>query len=426
MHELVRSVHAMRDDLVGLTCDLVRIPSVNPYSGDNTAGNELKAQLYFKEQLEKRLGAVTRLSEPPSDIYKRAGFVGPEGRSWKDRPNLTGEVKFGNGQGKTIVLNAHMDTVGAEGMKDPFSAKIEDGKIWGRGTSDTKGNLAVGVIALRALLSSPLANECSGKVILESVVDEECNGGGAGTMWCCLEGVRGDYAICLDGGGPDVYVGCNGILTVDLRVPGRSGHSSRGGTVNAIDNAVYLKGAIDNFKKRRTAEKPSARVDLAIFRAGHVHAMTPGSATLGLNIGYDAAEAADAEKNGKGWSADCVKRMFTDAILSASKEHDFLRDNPPEFQIVKDVYPYATPTDLPLVAAACSALAEVKGADVKPRVLEAWCDASHLSRLGKMPTVGLASGTPGTPHTATEYAEIDRLRDGAAAVALLLYTLLKK
>ena len=149
---LIERARALEDDLVRLTCGLVRIPTVNPYSGDQSAGNERPGQEFLDEYLRKHLGAQTRFSEPPDDVYARANFRGPRGRSWKGRPNLVATLRVGSGRGPTVVLNNHMDTVGTEGMRiDPYAAKVEDGRIWGRGTSDTKGNTAVGVMAMRAL-----------------------------------------------------------------------------------------------------------------------------------------------------------------------------------------------------------------------------------------------------------------------------------
>ena len=64
----------------------------------------------------KKLGGRTRLLSTPPDVYDRMGVLGPKNRSFKDRPNLIAEFDFGK-EGKRIILNGHMDTVGAAGME---------------------------------------------------------------------------------------------------------------------------------------------------------------------------------------------------------------------------------------------------------------------------------------------------------------------
>ena len=177
--KIIARVQSLEDELVKMCRRLVRIPTVNPYSGDSTAGCEKAGQLFLQPIL-KRLGGRTRLFAPPPDIYARMGVLGPKNRSFEDRPNLVAEFDFGR-PGRQIILNGHMDTVGAAGMEfDPFAAELRDGRIFGRGTSDCKGGLCAGVIALKALM--PFRKHLRGRVIFQSTVDEECNGGGAGTI----------------------------------------------------------------------------------------------------------------------------------------------------------------------------------------------------------------------------------------------------
>jgi len=81
----------LTDPLTRTVSEMVRINTVNPYSGDDTAGSEKPGQLYLQDQL-RAAGFATRLFEPPPDVYQQGGIIGPAGRSWKDRPNLVGEL----------------------------------------------------------------------------------------------------------------------------------------------------------------------------------------------------------------------------------------------------------------------------------------------------------------------------------------------
>src|SRR5690606_21128336 len=84
------------------------------------------------------------------------------------RENVIGIVR-GTGGGRSLMLNAHMDTVGHGGMSDPLSGAIEENKVSGRGAWDMKGSLAAIMLAARDLAADPPA----GDVLVTAVVDEE-------------------------------------------------------------------------------------------------------------------------------------------------------------------------------------------------------------------------------------------------------------
>ena len=142
MDRIIQEVDSLSDEMVEVCRELVQANTVNPYSGDPNPGNELNGQVVL-EPILKEMGAQTRMFDTPPDIYERMGVIGPKGRKFAGRPNLVGELTFGSG-GKRIIINGHMDTVAVAGMTiDPFSGEVKDGKIWGRGASDCKGNLAM-------------------------------------------------------------------------------------------------------------------------------------------------------------------------------------------------------------------------------------------------------------------------------------------
>ena len=75
----------------------------------------------------------------------------------------------GTGSGRSLMLNAHMDTVGVEGMDRPFAAAVRDGRLYGRGAYDMKGSLAACMLAAARAAREPLA----GDVVVAAVADEE-------------------------------------------------------------------------------------------------------------------------------------------------------------------------------------------------------------------------------------------------------------
>src|SRR5260370_30293245 len=72
------------------------------------------------------------------------------------RPSVIARVK-GKGGGRSLVLNAHLDTVGVAGMPDPFRARVENGRLYGRGSYDMKGSLAACMLALADIRGNGLS-----------------------------------------------------------------------------------------------------------------------------------------------------------------------------------------------------------------------------------------------------------------------------
>jgi len=418
---LIDEVEARRDEQVRRTAALVRAPSVNPYAGDETAADEYEAQMLFRSYLEAAGGSV-RLIDVPPDVYERSDIIGPRGRDFTRRPCVVAEFAFGSG-GPTIIVNTHMDTVGAAGMTiEPFSGEVRDGAIWGRGSSDSKGNLVMGLTAVEALAA--VADDLNGRIIFESVVDEECNGSGAGTLACRLAGNRGDAALVIDGAGLILERGCGGVLTAEITVTGKSGHAAYGDTVNAIEKAFIVAGGIERLKARRAAEHPDLRLNLGVFRAGSMAAVVPGEATMAMNISYALSEARAAEASGRPYGAGLVMDALEAAVKEAADADDWLRAHPPAVTWVKDLYPFETAADDPLVGIVASAAADVMGRPPEVEVTPAWLDAAHMTVQGGMPVVGFGCGAVGTAHSADEHLDIDTAVAGAKSVAIALYRLL--
>jgi acetylornithine deacetylase len=421
IREALEEVERLEEELVELCRSLVRVNTVNPYAGAGVTGAERDGQLFLKPIMDG-MGGRTRLFEPPPDVYDRIGMIGPKGRSWKGRPNLVTE--FDLGPGPRIIINSHMDTVGVDGMAfDPFSAALRDGRIFGRGATDDKGGMAMGVIAIKAALK--FADALTGSIVHQSVVDEECSGGGAGTLACVLEGYTGDEAIVIDGAELDVVRGCQGCLTADVHVRGKAGHAAQGG-VNAIDKAFLVKQAIDAFKNDREGRYPDCLVNLGVFNAGSHPAVVPGSATMSLNLVYAVEEALANEQAGLGWNGVSVRDAFEAAVRAADDLDDFLREHPSEVEWVKDLVPFDTPDDAPVVAGLSLAYQDATGTMPEVQVMNAWADAANLARYGGVPSVLFGPGTKDLAHSENETVEVADLVKGAKVVAAHLCRRLAK
>ena len=122
----------MPNDVVALLQELIRIPSVNP---DNAPGTDKTGEAAMAEYVRtylEQLGYTVTLTE-----------IQP------GRPNLIARAPGAEDRPR-ILLGPHLDTVGVHGMTvDPFAAELRDGKIYGRGASDTKGPMAAMLQALK-------------------------------------------------------------------------------------------------------------------------------------------------------------------------------------------------------------------------------------------------------------------------------------
>jgi len=346
------------------------------------------------------------------------GVLGPKNRDFRGRPNLVAELKFRPGC-QRVLLMFHMDTVGTSGMTiPPHAGEIRDGKLFGRGSSDCRGSIAASIVAARVL--HEFRDQLQGSLTIFSVVEEECNGGGAGAL-ACLQRLKSrpapvtgssslfTFAICTDGNGPTVTRGYGGVITGELHVHGRGGHAAAPGGVNAIDKAVCVKGALDAFKHERESAQAAARVNLGMFRAGVHPAVVPGEALLAFNACTTVAD--DSPK---------VRARFERLLREQESRDPWLRSHPTTLEWIKDLAPYETAADHWLVRGLAAAHARVLGQPAKVEVNPAWSDACWLSRAG-IPTVNYGAGTPGQPHSDAEHAELARIVDCAKVLAAFLY-----
>ncbi len=433
---ILAQVERRFDEMVDLTARLVRINTVNPYSGDSSAGIEKAGQELMRKEL-KAAGARVEVVPVPEDIYRQCGVLGPRDRSWEGRYNVVGRFELpartkpgrrtsqggqpvssaARRRGKTLILNCHIDTVGTEGYEgDPFEGGVREGRLWGRGTSDSKGNLAIGLGAIKALLSVDAS--LTGEILLESVVDEECNGTGAGTLACLKAGVVGDACLALDGDAHCPYRGCDGVVTPEIEVVGRSGHSAYG-AVNAIEKLTVVKGAIDQFRERRLAMKPPRPVSLGLIRGGTLPAIVPQKAVMQYNVNYGLEEVVPPPL----FPGAEIMRQFEAVVGEAAGKDPWLREHPPRITWLKDAPPYRIPDDAPIVRLAEEASAEVLGR-VQPGGIVAWGDAAHFWNQARIPVVGMGGANAGTAHSSCEYVELKGMLTAAKALALASYRFL--
>lgn len=135
------------------------------------------------------------------------------------RPNVIGVVP-GSGGGRTLMLNAHLDTVGVAGMDDPFAGRIADGRVHGRGAYDMKGSLAACMLAAARCRGLGLR----GDVVVTAVADEEVASVGTEAI---ARTRTADAAIVTEPTEERLIIAHKGFVGFAIEVSGRAAHGSR-------------------------------------------------------------------------------------------------------------------------------------------------------------------------------------------------------
>jgi acetylornithine deacetylase len=225
------------DELTELTSRLVAIDSVNPALVPGGNG-ERDIALFVAEWCRER-GLDVEL-------------VGDE------RPSVIA-TRRGSGGGRSLLLNAHVDTVGVTGMEAPHEPRVENGRLYGRGAYDMKGALAV------ILLVAAGARDLRGDVIVTAVADEELASIGTEAV---LERVTADAALVPEPTELQLAVAHRGFVGFELETRGVAAHGSRPDLgVDAIVKMGHVLVALEHLDERLQA---GARHPLA--GTGSVHA----------------------------------------------------------------------------------------------------------------------------------------------------------
>jgi acetylornithine deacetylase len=181
---------------------LVQINSINPTLAAGAPG-EREIAAFIADSLGS-VGLVTETFEPAPG-----------------RTSVLGRLP-GTGGGRSLMLNAHCDTVDVQGMAEPFSGALRDGRIYGRGSFDMKGSLAAGMAAAKALVDS--GTRLPGDLLVAAVADEEYGSLGTSDL---MGRVKVDGAIVTEPTALQVCLAHKGYLWIEVEVTGRAAHGSR-------------------------------------------------------------------------------------------------------------------------------------------------------------------------------------------------------
>ena len=415
--QVLKQVEAARDEIVGFTADLIRIPTVNP-PGD--AYRECAALI------------GRRLGEAGFDVqYVEADGLS-EHTAAHPRVNVVGRG-VGAGSAKRIHLNGHFDVVppGDGWSVDPFGGVVRDGRIYGRGASDMKSGIAAAVFAVEAVRRAGI--DLGGAVDISGTVDEE-SGGFAGVAHLCRTGVisarNTDYAIIPEPFGPDrVCVGHRGVYWFDVVARGRTAHGSM---PHLGRNAIEDMGAVLEAFRTDLAPRLAARhsalpvVPAAARRPSlNVNAVEGGQSRESVQSPCvaDRCTATFDRRFIPEESFDEVQAEIADLVARVGGA------DPGRRLTVEDrmvVHPVQTPPGSPVVAALSKAIRTVRGREPTLVASPGTYDQKHFARIaGIEHCVAYGPGPLEEAHQPDESCSLDDLVACTQALALAVLELVR-
>ena len=384
-----------RDELVRLTQDLVRIPSV--YHPEDPEGNEARAARFVAEHLE-RAGFEVRTEE-----------VAP------GRPNVWAGWEGGR-PGKTLLFEAHTDVVTEGRAEDwthaPFGAEREGGRVYGRGACDTKGNLAAAVIAARAVKESGIP--FPGRLVLCHPVDEE------GMMTGIKHFIERGHANGVDGAvicEPEENQLCvkqKGAMRVEVTVRGRMAHGAMPlSGVNPVTRAARFVVAVEELE-REEMERHGEDPMLGYPSLTPTIVMGPEAGKPQINvIPASAYVALDIRTTPSQSHEEIAERLRGTLSNLGAEDPDF----DAQLEVIEERPRTETPTDDPLVKAMSAAHKHLTGEEPRYNGVPGATDGTFLRTWASIPIVTTGAGGREVPHHADEWVDEEELYAAARLYA---------
>ncbi|CAM5650566.1 M20/M25/M40 family metallo-hydrolase [Mycolicibacterium aubagnense] len=417
---LLQCVETRTDDLVALTADLIRFPTVNPPGEAYRPCAE-----FIAERLKKRGFEV--------ELIRGEGTPGDSDRY----PRVNVVARFdGRSPGPTVHFNSHIDVVEAgEGWTvDPFAGVVKDGRVYGRGACDMKGGLAASVIAVEAFMQA--YPDFPGAIEISGTVDEE-SGGFGGVAYLAGKGYfskpKVDHVIIPEPLNKDrICLGHRGVWWAEIETLGEIAHGSM---PFLGDNAVRHMGAVlaafeaDLFPAldRKQTSMPvvpegARRSTMNInsihggqtedFRPGLPSPNVPDSCRLTIDRRFLLEEKLDE-----------VKReviAILDGLKRDRRKFDYrIRD-------VMEVQPTMTERDAPVVKAVAEGIMRVFEREPEYVISPGTYDQKHVARIGHLfDCIAYGPGILDLAHRPDEWVGIEDMVQSAKVMAIGLNILLR-
>jgi acetylornithine deacetylase len=360
------------NDLVDLLSKLVAIDSVNPDLVPGGAGE----------------GEIARFV---AEWLGRAGLEVVLQETAAGRPNVVAAVK-GTGGGRSLMLNAHLDTVGYAGMERPLDPFVEGNRLYGRGAFDMKGSLAAIMLAAAELAKDPPR----GHVLITAVTDEEYASLGTQAVVATW---TADAAIVTEPTGLDVCVAHKGFVWFDVETTGIAAHGSRPDLgVDAIAKMGKVLVGIEGLDRALRAAPTHP-----LLASGSIHAsLIEGG--IELSTYPDRCLLRVERRTVPGETAEIVEGQLTGIVAG-------LAAGDPEFKasvrrgLVRE--PFQIDINEPIAQLLTTHVRTITGRE--PAIIgeTGWMDSALLSAAG-IPTVVFGPDGDGA-HAAVEWVNLDHV-----------------
>jgi acetylornithine deacetylase len=404
------AVDARRDESVRLLQSLVRVPSVTGHEG---AVQAVVAKAFGNRELE-----VDQWEATPEEIANYHDHVG-EQEIYMDRPNVAGK-RPGTGGGRSIILNAHIDTVEngdpATWTEDPLGGEVVGDLLYGRGSCDMKGGLVTYLAALDALDAAGV--RLKGDVTLLATVGEE--DGGLGALSSVLRGYRADAVLITEPTRLALVTAQGGSLVFRMTIRGKSAHAAvRNRGVSALEKFVPIFEDLRAFERERNATlkhplydeiENKIPINIGVVRAGVWASTVPESLIAEGRVGLMPGEEVETFRD------EVVAR-----IMAVANRDPWLREHPPEIEWFGGQFaPAETPVDAPIAQAVMRAHERVTGQPPRVEGVTYGADMRLFTRIGGMPCVMYGAGDVDVAHHADEHISIPDLLTATKTIACLL------
>jgi acetylornithine deacetylase len=362
-----------RDDVTSLLSELVAMDSVNPSLVPGAQGEGAIAQFVAHWMTAEGLEV---------DVIE----ICP-GRS-----NVIGHVRGRSGR-RSLMLNAHMDTVGVTGMESPFQARIEGDRLYGRGAYDMKAGLTAIMLAGRSIAR---AGGAEGDLIIAAVMDEEYASLGTQAV---LESVTTDGAVVTEPTGLRLCLAHKGFAWLAIETHGRAAHGSK--PELGIDAIAHMGRFLVELEALRTSLAAGSAhplvgtgsVHASLIEGGQELSSYPSRCRLQIERRTIPGETPEFVLQQVEALIDRLHR--DDESFAANCELSFWRD------------PFEVAAGEEVVRAVQRAVTEVMGFTPAIYGDTPWMDAALLSAAG-IPTVVFGPGGAGA-HSITEYASLSEV-----------------
>jgi acetylornithine deacetylase len=373
------------NEITSLLHELVAINSINPdLVADGPGEGEIAR---FVAGWLTRAGLEVSLDEPQPG-----------------RPNVVGIVR-GSGGGRSLLLNAHMDTVGVAGMQHPHQPFIENNRLYGRGAYDMKAGLAT--IMMAAARAKNLA--LRGDVILTAVADEEYASIGTASI---VKRWHADAAIVTEPTGLDICVAHKGFIWLEVETSGIAAHGSL--PERGVDAIVKMGKVLLGLEKldRSLRVHPSH----PLLQSGSVHASL-------ITGGQELSSYPDR------CLLSIERRTIpgeTQHSVEAELQHicDEIAADDPDFKasfkttLVREAFEVAQKE--PIVQAILRETQSLFGRQPNIGGSFGWMDSALLAAAG-IPTVIFGPGGEGA-HAVVEWADLDQLEQSSQVLLNVITT----